>query len=79
MPPLCLSGNNVMEYTNDMGSMMRRFAIIGFEYMVQQPDPMFKTKLKSEAGRILWKANLAYIENIKKVQGGVPAGVEAVL
>lgn len=73
LPPLCLSGNNVMEYTNDMGSMMRRFAIIGFEYMVQQPDPMFKSKLAAEAGRILWKVNLAYIQNVRQFKGAFPA------
>lgn len=73
LPPLCLSGNNVMEYSNDMGSMMRRLAIIGFEYMVHKPDPLFKSKLESEAGRILWKVNLAYIQNVREFKGAFPA------
>lgn len=73
LPPLCLSGNTVMNYSNDMGSMMRRLAIFGFEYMVQRPDPLFKSKLESEAGRILWKTNLAYIQNVREFGGAFPA------
>jgi hypothetical protein len=73
LPPLCLSGNNVMEYANDLGSMMRRLAIIGFDYMVERPDPLFKTKLEAEVGRILWKSNLAYIQNVSTFGGAFPS------
>jgi hypothetical protein len=72
LPPVCLAGNNAVEYSNDSGSMSRRLTIFDFPFKVANPDPGFKQRLERDLPRILWKVNLAYIMTVTHTRGAFP-------
>ena len=66
--PGMMAGNEVPNFTDNSGSVSRRFVVFNFSKKVEKgkSDPLLGQKLKKEIPKILRKSNLEYLDAVKK-------------
>jgi len=66
--PGIMAGNEVPNFTDNSGSVSRRFVVFNFSKKVEKgkSDPLLGQKLKKEIPKIIRKSNLAYLDAVKK-------------
>lgn len=67
--PGILAGNEVMQYTDNSGSISRRLMVFKFDKIVTKGDDKLKHKLQKEIPYILQASNRAYLEMIVESAG----------
>jgi len=64
--PGMLAGNEVMQYTDNSGSITRRLAVFPFNFKVKKGDTKLGYKLQKEMGYILQACNKGYLDAIDR-------------
>lgn len=64
--PGIMAGNELPSFSDNAGSIARRLVVFRFDRKVQRGDTKLGEKIASEMGRILIKANKAYVEAARR-------------
>lgn len=64
--PLILAGNQIPNFVDAAGSVLRRLLIFRFDKRVANPDPTMDAQLREEAPAFLFKTNRAYCFAVRR-------------